>query len=403
MDYATGAPLLLDLALVLIVVGSGVRGWRSGLIAGGLGLAGQVGGAVLGLWAAPRVLARVPAGTLGPLAKAVVLLLVVVAVAEVGQALLGGLGDRLRAHGIRAVHVVDRVLGAAGALVVSVLVLAVSAAAIRPIAPPSWARTMDASRTVTALHAVMPGELTRQATRLTSVLDAAGFPRVFSGPTPEPVLPVQKPDAAATGTAEVQAASRSVLKVTSIGCGRISVGSGWVAAPERVVTNAHVVAGGTELSVQVEGMGSPRPATLVAFDPEVDLAVLRVPGLSAKPLPRAGALPDQAGVVIAGFPGGGDFQVVPGRVRGTLEATGEDIYGGQGITRQIYALRASVQQGDSGGPLLTPAGSVAGTVFARSTTDPETGYALTNSETSGLVDRAGGLTRKVPTPACLPE
>lgn len=401
MDDATWAPLVLDLVLVLIVLGSAVRGWRSGLIAGGLGLAGQIGGAAIGLWAAPRVLDWGPAATLGSFERAVILVLAVLAAAAAGQALLGGLGQRLRSHGIQAVHGIDRLLGAAGATVVIALVLAVLAAAIKPIVPATWARTMDESRAVTTLAATVPDAWTRAASELTTVLDGAGVPLVFSGLTPEPVLPVQEPAAAVTGTAAVQAASTSVVKVTSVGCGLVSVGSGWVSAPERIVTNAHVVAGGTELMVQVGGSGRSRPATLVAFDPDMDLAVLRVPGLTAKPLARAGALADQAEVVIAGFPGGGNYQVLAGRVRGTLDATGGDIYGGTGVTRQIYALRVPVVEGDSGGPVLTPTGAIAGTVFARSASDAETGYALTNAQTATFVDRAAEKTGQVPVSACV--
>ena len=323
------------------------------------------------------------------------------AAAAAGQALLGGLGQRLRSHGIQAVHGIDRLLGAAGATVVIALVLAVLAAAIKPIVPATWARTMDESRAVTTLAATVPDAWTRAASELTTVLDGAGVPLVFSGLTPEPVLPVQEPAAAVTGTAAVQAASTSVVKVTSVGCGLVSVGSGWVSAPERIVTNAHVVAGGTELMVQFGGSRRSRPATLVAFDPDMDLAVLRVPGLTAKPLARAGALADQAEVVIAGFPGGGNYQVLAGRVRGTLDATGGDIYGGTGVTRQIYALRVPVVEGDSGGPVLTPTGAIAGTVFARSASDAETGYALTNAQTATFVDRAAEKTGQVPVSACV--
>jgi len=302
---------------------------------------------------------------------------------------------------VEVIHAVDRWLGAVGAAVVSALVLAVLASAVKPVAPASWARTIDGSRTLTALGAVMPDELTRAASRLTASLDAAGVPRVFSGLTPEPLLPVEAPDAGATRTAAVLAASDSVVRVSSLGCGATQVGSGWVSSPGRVVTNAHVVAGGAEVSVEVAGTGSSRPATVVAFDPDLDLAVLRVDGLRAEPLPRAGALPDQSDVVVAGFPGGGAFEVSAGRVRGTIDAAGDDIYGGQGVTRQVYALWATVEQGNSGGPLLTPEGGVAGTVFARSMVDPFTAYALTDAQTAPVIEAAAGATAAVSTQECV--
>ncbi|WP_175557452.1 MarP family serine protease [Raineyella antarctica] len=400
MDNVVGLALVLDLVLVLLVVGNAVRGWHGGLLAGGLGLLGQVGGAALGLWAWPRVLGQLPGG-FGALQQIVVLVVLVLLGAALGEAVLGTIGRRLRAHGIAMVHAVDRLLGAAGAVVVTVLVLGLLAVAVRPIVPAPWGQVLRDSRAVGAFTTVLPAPWQRAAAGLGQTLKSAGFPRVFIGPTPEPVLPAPTPDARATGSAGVKAAGASVVKVTSIGCGGVSSGSGWVSSDQRVVTNAHVVAGGTDLAVQVEGVGRPRRATLVAFDPKVDLAVLYVPGLTAAPLPTASALPDQADVVVAGFPGGGAYEVQAGRVRSTIRATGADIYDQPGATRQIYALRASLEEGDSGGPVLTTDGHVAGTVFARSVDDPQTGYALTDAQTSGLVDRSAHLVSEVPATACL--
>lgn len=401
MDNVVGAALVLDLVLVLLVLDNALRGWRSGLVAGGLGLLGQVGGAVLGLWAWPRVLTWLPAEGLGVFEQILVLVLLVLAGAAMGAAVLGGIGRRLSSHGIQAVHAVDRVLGAAGAAVVTALVLGLLATAVRPIAPPSWIPVMHGSRTLTALDAVLPAPVQRAASGLGKVLESAGFPQVFVGPSPEPVLPAEEPDAEAIASSGVEAAAASVAKVTSIGCGGVSLGSGWVSSPERVVTNAHVVAGGGELLVQLEGSRRARDARLVAFDPDLDLAVLYVPGLDAQPLPTADALPDQADVVVAGFPGGGDYEIEAGRVRGTIQATGADIYGDPGADRQVYALRTVLEQGNSGGPVLTPEGEVAGTVFARSAEDPQTGYALTDAQTSDVVDEAAGLVEQVPSGACV--
>lgn len=386
------ASVILDLIVLLVVVGYAARGWRSGIVAGGLGLVGVVGGLLAGLWAAPRLLALLPAQDWSLLARTLVVIGITLAGVSLGQALLGGLGQRFVAARNRPVEVIDSLLGAAGAAVVSALAIGLLAAGIKPIASASWARTIDGSASVSAIGQVMPDAVARQATRLTGLLDAAGFPRVFSGLTPEPELPASAPDGAAATTPGVLAAAASVVKVTaptpSCRAFTASTGSGWVSAPQRIITNAHVVAGAQDITVQVGGTGRAYAATVVAFDPELDLAALHVPGLTAAPLTRSGELTASQDVAVAGFPGGGPYQVSAGRLRGIISAPGDDIYGRSGVTRQVYSLRASVQQGNSGGPLLTTDGTVAGTVFGRSLADPQTAYALTGDQQAAFVAAA---------------
>lgn len=384
--------LLLDLAVLLVVAGYAARGWRSGIVAGGLGLVGIVLGLLAGLWAGPQVLGLLPSDVWPLLTRTLLVVLVTLAFVAVGEALLGGLGRRFARLRNRPVEVGDSLLGAAGAAVVSALAVALLAAAVKPIAPTSWARTIDGSATLPALGRVMPDAVARQATRISGLLDAAGFPRVFSGLTPEPDLPAPVPDDAAAATPGVTEAASGIVKVTApIPACRpfaASSGSGWVSAPERVITNAHVVAGASEVTIQVGGTGRSWPATVVAFDPALDLAALSVPGLPAAPLERADALAASDDVVVAGFPGGGPYTVTAGRVRGVLAAPGDDIYGRAGVTREVYSVRASVHQGNSGGPLLTPEGAVAGTVFGRSLADTQTAYALTGAQQAAFVDAA---------------
>lgn len=399
------ASLVLDLVIALIVATYAVRGWRSGLIAGGLGLVGVVGGVIAGLWAGPHLLTLLPADDWSTLARTLVLIAVVVVGAIAGEALLGGIGRRLRPQRIRTLHTFDSFLGAVAAAVVSALVVGLLVAAVKPIAPASWARTIDGSLAIRGIDSVMPDQVARQASSLTAILDAAGFPRVFSGLAAEPDLPAAEPDGAAARTAAVRAAADSIVKVSAPTpqCGPLtaSAGSGWVSSAQRVVTNAHVVAGAQGVSVQVGGTGARLAATVVAFDPDVDLAVLYVPGLNAEPLPRTGPLAASADVAVAGFPGGGPYTVTSGRVRGTLQAPGDDIFGQAGVVREVHSLRAAVHEGNSGGPLLTPEGRVAGTIFARSLADDQTAYALTDAQTDALIDAAADDTRAVGTQGCL--
>lgn len=227
----------------------------------------------------------------------------------------------------------------------------------------------------------------------------SGFPPVFAElePPPAPEVPV-------TGIPNldsVVASSRpSVLKVSSAGCGRLTSGSGFVAAPGLVVTNAHVVAGIDRPSV-IDSAGTHR-TRVVLFDPELDLAVLRTTGLAGRPLAmqRSVAPRGQQGAAL-GYPGGGTFTVTAGAVRDLYEgAIGRDIYSRDLVSRDVYQLDAEVHPGNSGGPFVNADGQVSGVIFASSLVNPKIAYALTSSEVAVRVDQARGVTGAVDTGPC---
>lgn len=394
--------LLLDLALVALLLGHAVRGWRTGGVMSITSLVGLVSGALLGLWATPKLLDRWLPGLEQSPVHAALLLVGVVVAATLGETVMGSVGARLRrlTRGATA----DQVDGAVGALVsvlVTSLLVTLLAGAVMPVLPHSWAAVVNRSRVLPTMDAAVPDPLSRWAGGFTREL-GAGFPRVFSGLSPEPVIPVPAPDAGAARGSGVARAAAGVVKIEAdaTSCSQLHAGSGWVVAPERVVTNAHVVAGAREVNVRVGGLGRGRAARVVAFDPDLDLAILAVDGLRAAPLKRSGPLKASTSTAVAGFPLGGDYTVRPARVRGIVQADGDDIYGGRGVERQVYSLAGTVQPGNSGGPLLTTQGTVAGTVFARSMVDDSTGYALTDAATDAMLDRASSYTRQVSTQGC---
>jgi S1-C subfamily serine protease len=400
------AATVLDIVVVLTLLGYAVRGWRTGVLGGGLGLLGLVAGAALALWGAPRSIAHVAILNSSAPLRAVVLIVAVLVAALVGQGLLGALGRRLRsATPLPWLRIVDSLFGLVGAVVVAALVIWFIGAAVRPVVPRSWARTMNDSTALTTIDRATPDQVGRYASRLTEILDGSGMPRVFSGLFPETIAPAPRPDNSVGQTAKVRKAAASIVKIRTVAesCGRAQEGSGWVSARHRVVTNAHVVAGASAVSVQPGGEGPRLTATVVAFDPDLDMAVLEVPDLGAPPLPRTAALERATGVVVAGFPQDGPYRVTPARVRGVLYAPGDDIYGGGGVTREVYSLYAAVQPGNSGGPVLTKDGRVAGTVFARSLVDAETGYALTNAETETTMDEAAHDMTPASTQRCISD
>jgi S1-C subfamily serine protease len=227
----------------------------------------------------------------------------------------------------------------------------------------------------------------------------SGFPPVFAElePSPAPEVPV-------TGIPNldsiVASARPSVLKISTLGCGRQTSGSGFVAAPGLVVTNAHVVAGVDRPSV-IDSAGTHR-TTVVLFDPNLDLAVLRTTGLAGRPLAmqRGEAPRGQQGAAL-GFPGGGPFTVTPGAVRDLFEdAVGRDIYSRDLVSRNVYQIDAEVHPGNSGGPFVNAEGQVSGVVFASSLVNPKIAYALTSAEVAGRVDQARAVNGAVDTGPC---
>lgn len=392
---------ILDLLLVLLFAAYAVEMYRVGVVAGGLALVGFLGGGLLGLWVVPPLVEQWMTTGDPTLWRGLALVFGVLLLATLGQQLGRLAGLRLRSLvRVRPARVVDSVLGGVLSVVVTAALAWFVAGALSGVLPASAQRAVSQSRVLQGIDAVMPVQAGQVVAGAQRTLDRQGFPRVFTGLQLEPLHPVEPPKQS-TGQG-VDAAAASIVKITGVAdaCVRGQEGSGWVAAPHRVVTNAHVVAGVDHPTVHVGGNGTTYPATTVVFDPRRDVAVLAVPGLSATPLSTGGELQHGDSAVVAGYPRGGPYDVGGARVRAVLDAHGADIYGTPGVDRQVYSFRGTVQPGNSGGPLLSPSGQVVGTVFAKSVDHPHTGYALTLEETRSLVQQAARATQPVSTGAC---
>jgi S1-C subfamily serine protease len=205
--------------------------------------------------------------------------------------------------------------------------------------------------------------------------------------------------------ARVERAQRSILKIYSQApqCGRGIEGSGFVYAPHRILTNAHVVAGADQVEVQVSANHNLR-ARVVVYDPARDVAVLEVPDLDAPALAFA-AKDAQTGdpALVVGYPENGPYTVRSARVRAKQTVGGTDIYGHNSVRRSIYSIRSVVRAGNSGGPLLAYNGTVLGMVFATASDSPDTGFVLSDDEVRGDADTGRGRTNAVDTGSCTPE
>ncbi|GAA0188295.1 MULTISPECIES: MarP family serine protease [Streptomyces] len=386
---------LLDILLMLVVLAYAASGYRRGLVAGCVSLAGFVGGAVVGVWILPWVMDLVTPGTTRATVTAVFTVLLP---AVVGHELAGRLGLRLRRELDRGpLRVADGVGGAAANAVAVLIVAWVAASVLGASSSPLVTSAIRDSRLLGAVQDAMPDTTPAWFSRATSALTEAGFPQVFNPFENESTAEVAAPTGDSVTPAATRAAQRSTVKVEGVAGTQGREGSGFVYAREHVMTNAHVVAGIDEPTVRVGGVGRTYEARVVLFDAQTDVAVLYVPDLVAPVLAFDDEAERGAAAVVAGYPQDGDLNLQAATVAGRVQARGQNIYNDAPVTREIYSIRSTVRPGNSGGPLLTTDGRVFGVVFARSTSDAETGYVLTADEVADEAARAATATAPVDT------
>ncbi|HSK53446.1 MAG TPA: MarP family serine protease [Clostridia bacterium] len=388
---------LFDAFAVVLVIVAVLLGVRSGALPQIGGLVGAVAGGGLAVLVVP--LLEEPLGDVDPEIRPFLVLIGLLGAVIAGESLGSGLGHWLGSGLRRSVFSgVDRLAGGfvGGAQALLVLWLAGGLLAVGPMPRlAGWAQT---STVVRALNATLPPP-TEFAHELGRLLDASGLPDVFIGFEPLPAPPVDRPNDP-EARAIAAAAEASTVRVVAATCGLQSSGTGFVVAPQYVVTNAHVIAGGRTL--RIAGAAGTHDAEAVLFDPSFDIALLHVPGLDAPVLGLATRDPDRGtAAAVLGYPGGGPLRIVAAAVAGTHPARGRDIYGTERVDRQVLEIHAEIDQGNSGGPLVLPDGSVGGVVFAEARTDDDVGYALTPTRVADLVEPAIGLTSAVGTGACL--
>ncbi|HEX9122746.1 MAG TPA: MarP family serine protease [Actinomycetota bacterium] len=386
----------LDVLLLVLIGLAAYSGFRRGALLQVLSYGGLAVGLVVGALLGPSLasLARSHAMQAG-IAVAVLL-----GAGGIGNALGWALGGWVRARARRsAFGPVD----AGGGMLVSVVavLLATWFVALNLVNGPfpTVAAQIRGSAIVRGLDASLPRPPSLLA-EIRGFFNRYGFPDVFVGLPPAPAGPVQPPTAAEARQA-FRAAEESTVRIVGQACGEIQSGSGFVVADHYVVTNAHVVAGVEAPEIQVQGGGS-EPGTTVLFDPRTDLALLYVQNVPGPSLDLDRDLVERGATgSVLGYPGGGSLRGDAAAVRGSIDAVGRDIYGKGTVQRQVYELQTSVIPGDSGGPFVLVDGTVAGVVFAASTTDPSVGYAIASTEVLPRLNRTAGGTAAVSTGPCV--
>lgn len=388
--------LVIVLALVAVVAGA-----RQGMVTALASMSGVLIGLAVGFKLAPLLVERFTS-PVTQVAFTLAILVLMVALGETLGVLVGRtIRDRMHVESVR------RVDSALGTVVLGLAVLVVAWLVALPLASagfPDLASAVRHSTVLGAVNRVMPQAARDLPDELRRRLQSPGFPDILSPFSATPLTEVEPPDPALQGSPVVQQLRSSVLKVrgSASRCSRALEGTGFVIAPERVLTNAHVVAGTDEVAVETQG-GSRAAAVVVLYDPDTDVAVLSVPGLEAAPLTFASAdAPSGASAIVLGYPLDGPYDAEEARVRERINLSGPDIYDSHTVRRDVYTVRAMVRSGNSGGPLVDPAGQVLGVVFGAAIDAPETGFVLTAREVSEEVAAAPALNARVDTRACAP-
>ncbi|WP_434741994.1 MarP family serine protease [Micromonospora sp. SH-82] len=389
---------VVDLVLLLLMLVFAISGYRQGFVIGVMSFSGFFVGALVGLQLGPMLARQFTDGGM----RVLISLVAVFGLAVIGQALAGWLGSHLRRTiTSRLARRADDVGGALVSLLAVVMVAWLVAVPLGSSSLPWLASSVRNSALLNAVDRVLPDEAQQLSTALRETVDTNGFPDVFGGLAPTRARQVSPPDPALAGSEVVANGQRSVVKVlgSAPSCSRRIEGSGFIYADDRVMTNAHVVAGTERVSVELGG--SRYDGDVVVYDPDRDLAVLRVPGLPGPSMRfAAGNVSSGADAIVLGFPLNGPYDAQSARIRDVGKITGPDIYASANVTREIYTIRALVRSGNSGGPLLSSNGLVLGVIFAAVADDPNTGFAVTAAEARPVALAGAQSTEPVATGNC---
>lgn len=398
---------LLDVIIILAAIAYGIGGFRSGALVGIFSLLGFFGGAAIGAQLAQPLGSAVVDGR----AQVPVAIFCVLVLATLGQLLGVYVAGHVKSRVVLNEHVkmADSGVGAVLGVLAVLLVAWMVALPLANSPYPSLAAEASHSALVRAVNNAVPDSFRNLYRGLRKFLDHSGFPPVFGDLPSNTIVSVPEPPANLDRAArrEVRQVAPSVLKIFGQApqCSRSIEGSGFVYAHDRVLTNAHVVAGTDTVSVEISP-NNDLPAHVVLFDPNRDVAVLDVPGLpaSARPLrlsPSVASSGDPA--LVLGYPENGPFTVRTARIRSESTVGGTNIYGNGSVDRSIYAIRSIVRSGNSGGPLLDYDGTVLGMVFATAVDSSDTGFALSRAEIAADARAGRHATQPVGTSGCTPD
>lgn len=387
--------VVVDVLIVVILLVALITGFQRGFFASLGTILGLVAGGAAAFWVMPLVSAWMPS----PIWRGAAVLATGVGLLAIGTAVGSAIGNAVRS-GVDKTPLkgFERFAGGIASVVVAALAIVLVAPTIAIAGLPGISTAVASSRALQTIEALVPGPVDATLAQLRAAVMGDGLPRLGELLAPGTV-PAGPP--IALDDPELQRAAASVARISGVAyaCGTGATGSGFVVAPDRIVTNAHVVAGVDTPIVELPGREA-REGRIVYFDPIDDLAVVAVDGLDATPLPISAVLGAGTSAAVQGYPHGGPFTSIPASVLSMGIVPVPDVYDESATPREIYALEADVQPGNSGGPLLSGDGAVAGVVFARGIGAESRGYAMTTTELTPVLDGLGGMDAAVSSGRC---
>ena len=377
---------LIDVLIIVIAAFFGFVGFARGFLIGILSLVGFAGGAYLGTRFGPLLLEEDHASPYAPLFGLLGALVGGVVLSGFAESIAGAMRSGIRSP---AFAMFDGLLGSALAVALALgLVWLVSVIVLQTPGIRDARRPIQRSVILQELNEILPSDKVLKALARFDPLPSIRGPQAN----------VERPRSRYARDPEVRAAGQSVVRVLSNACGLGVAGSGWVAGPGIVVTNAHVIAGSSNTSVEPNDSDSRLDATAIAFDRRNDVAVLRVPALDRRALGFSREVRPTEPAAVLGFPLNGPFKILPARIARTASVLTNDAYGRRLVRRRVTGFRADVQPGNSGGPIVDVAGRVSGTVFSKVVLGPDGGYAVPNDI---VRDRLRGASGPVDTGPCV--
>jgi len=356
----------IDIIIIVFAAFFGLVGFARGFLIGALSLVGFAGGAYLGTRFGPQLLDEGNASPFAPLMGLIGALIGGVVLSGFAERIGGAMRSGIRSQGFAAF---DGLLGSALAIALALgLAWLVSVVVLQTPGVREYRATIQRSVILKELNTILPSDRVLKA-----LARFDPFPSING-----PEIDVDPPRGSVARDPDVEQAGRSVVRVLSSSCGLGVAGSGWVAGPGIVVTNAHVVAGSGSTRVEPNGSDDRLDATAIHFDSRNDVAVLRVPSLDRPALRFSREVKNTEPGAVLGFPLNGPYRVVPARVGRTASVLANNAYGTRRVRREVTAFRADVKPGNSGGPVVDVAGRVSGTVFSKLVGSPG-GYAVPNA------------------------
>lgn len=393
-EAAVTLTIILDIVLVIAIIGGLVRGARAGFVFTLGATIGAVVGAVAAVFFVPLVSGWVADPVWRPIAVLGMLLVLITAGLSLGEVI----GHALRRGVVKSLRPLDRIAGFAAGGIVAVLVIALAGSTVTALGIPVVSSTTANSAVLRTIDRITPDPVARAIAALRGAVVDEGIPRIAeafgsAGPIAPPSI-----DA---GSAALTEAAQSVGRVTgtAYACGQLQSGTAFVIAPDRLLTNAHVVAGVTTPLVELPD-GRAREGRIVYFDPQQDIAVIAIDDLGARVLPLAPSLQRGDVGAVQGYPFGGRFQSGGAEVVGVGAIAAEAIDGSGRAPRDSYTLAATVNPGNSGGPLLTLDGAVTGMVYAKAQLRDDIAYAHTMTELDPVIAQAPELSEPVGSGSC---